>query len=69
LVAAKGTARLDELRRRLAAAAPEDVLTAARLAIEALIEHFDDLRTRSEAIEAEILAWHRTSNRLERVLN
>jgi transposase len=67
LVAAKGTARLDELRRRLAAAAPEDVLTAARLAIEALIEHFDDLRTRSEAIEAEILAWHQASEASKRL--
>lgn len=67
LVAAKGTARLDELRRRLAAASPEDVPTAARLAIEALFEHVDDLRTRSEAIEAEIFAWHQASEASKRL--
>ena len=58
LVAAKGPARLDELRRGLAMAAPEQVPPAARLAIEALFAHVDDLRARAEAIEAEILAWH-----------
>src|ERR1700741_3343504 len=58
LVAAKGPARLDELRRRLASAAPEQGPPAARLAVEALFAHVDDLRGRAEAIEAEILAGH-----------
>lgn len=61
LVAAKGTARLDELRRRLALATAERVPPAARSAIEALFTHVDSLRAQAETIEAEILAWHRAS--------
>lgn len=67
LVAGKGTARLDELRRRLGAASPEDVPPAARSAIESLFEHVDDLRTRTEVIEAEILAWHQASEASKRL--
>ena len=38
LVAAKGAARVDELRRRLGATRPDDVPPAARIAIEMLFE-------------------------------
>ena len=61
IVAAKGTARLDELRRRLALATAEQIPPAARLAIEALFTHVDSLRAQAETIEAEILAWHQAS--------
>src|SRR5215469_14465787 len=55
LVAAKGPARLDELRRRLSMATSEQIPTAAKLAIEALFAHVDNLRTQVETIEAEII--------------
>ena len=67
LVAAKGPARLDELRRRLAKSAPEQIPPAARLAIEALFAHVDDLRARAEAIETEILAWHQENEASRRL--
>src|SRR5215211_6487770 len=56
LVAAKGTARLDELRRRLSMAASEQIPAAARLSVEVLFTHVDNLRERVETIEAEIIA-------------
>lgn len=67
LVAAKGAARLDELRRRLGATTPDDVPPAARMAIEMLFEHIDDLRGRAEAVEAEIIAWHQASETSKRL--
>jgi transposase len=70
LVAAKGAARLDELRRRLAVATGEQIPPAARLAIEELFTHVDDLRVRAATIEAEIVAGHQaneTSRRLAAV--
>lgn len=67
LVAAKGAARVDELRRRLGATRPDDVPPAARIAIEMLFEHIDDLRCRGDAIEAEIIAWHQASETSKRL--
>jgi transposase len=67
LVAAKGAARLDELRRRLGSTTPDDVPPAARMAIEMLFEHIDDLRGRAEAVEAEIIAWHQASETSKRL--
>src|SRR5436309_10796513 len=46
LVAAKGTARHDELRRRLSMAASEQIPAAARLSVEVLFTHVDNLRER-----------------------
>jgi transposase len=67
LVAAKGAARLDDLRRRLAMTAPDEVPPAARVAIEALFAHVDDLRARADAIEAEILAHHQNDEASRRL--
>jgi len=67
LVAAKGTARLDELRRRLSMATSEQIPTAARLAIEALFAHVDNLRTQVETIEAEIIAGHQANEASQRL--
>lgn len=61
LVAAKGAARLDELRRRLSMTASEQIPAVARVAIEALFTHADDLRARVETIEAEIVAGHQAN--------
>jgi transposase len=67
LVAAKGTARLDELRRRLAMATAEQIPPMAKLAIEALFNHVDGLRTQAETIEAEILAGHQANEASRRL--
>jgi transposase len=67
LVAAKGTARLDELHRRLAMAAAEQIPPPARLAIEALFNHVDGLRAQAETIEAEILAWYQANEASQRL--
>jgi transposase len=48
-------------------ATPEQVPPAARLAIEALFGHVDDLRARAEAIEAEILARHQANEASRRL--
>lgn len=67
LVAAKGPARLDDLRRRLAMTASDEVPPAARVAIEALFAQVDDVRARAEAIEAEILAYHQNDEASRRL--
>ena len=67
LVAAKGTARLDELRRRLSAAASEEIPVMARSGIEMLFTHADDLRARIETIEAEIVAGHQANEASQRL--
>lgn len=67
LVAAKGPARLDELRRRLGEAEPDQVPAEARLAVEALFAHVDELRARAAAIEAEIHTWHQASEPSQRL--
>lgn len=67
LVAAKGAARLDELRRRLSMTASEQIPAVARVAIEALFTHADDLRARVETIEAEIVAGHQANEASRRL--
>jgi transposase len=67
LVAAKGTARLDELRRRLSMAGSEQIPAAARLSVEALFTHVDNLRARVETIEAEIIAGHQANEASRRL--
>jgi transposase len=67
LVAAKGTARLDELRRRLSMAASEQIPAAARLSVEVLFTHVDNLRERVETIEAEIIAGHQANEASRRL--
>ena len=56
-----------ELRRQLGSTTPDDVPPAARMAIEMLFEHIDDLRGRAEAVEAEIIAWHQASETSKRL--
>jgi transposase len=67
LVAAKGAARLDELRRKLSTTASEQIPPATRLAIEELFTHVDDLRARVEALEAEIVAGHQANEASRRL--
>jgi transposase len=67
LVAGKGAARLDELRRKLSTTASEQIPPATRLAIEELFTHVDDLRARVEALEAEIVAGHQANEASRRL--
>src|SRR6266480_1434772 len=67
LVAGKGAARLDELRRKLSTTASEQIPPATRLAIEELFTRVDDLRARVEALEAEIVAGHQANKASRRL--
>ena len=67
LVAGKGTARLEDLRRRLSQADKDTVPEEARQAITSLFEHVDQLRERAEAVEAEILTWHKANAASQRL--
>jgi transposase len=67
MIAAKGRARLDELRRRLADAGEEQIPGEAKAAIKTLFAHIDALEEKTEAIEAEILEWHRDNEASRRL--
>ncbi len=67
IVAGKGAARLDDLRRRVDSAPAEVLPVIASKAIGELFAHLDNLAERVEAVEAEIVAWHKGSEASQRL--
>jgi transposase len=67
IVAAKGSSRVVELRDRVGKTDSDFLPLEAREAIVQLFDHIDGLREASEAIEARILIWHKTSQESQRL--
>jgi transposase len=67
IVAAKGICRVGALRRDMEAANEEVLPLEARVALDALFEHLDALTAKLDAVDQEILAWHRTSEESQRL--
>jgi transposase len=67
IVAAKGICRVGALRRDMEAANEEVLPREARVALNALFEHLDALTAKLDAVDQEILAWHRTSEASQRL--
>lgn len=67
IVAAKGICRIAALRRDMESA-NEDVLPReGRVALDALFEHLNALTQRLDAVDREILAWHKASEASQRL--
>lgn len=67
LVVGKGIRKVDELRRRMEQMEPELLPDEARAAISCLFDHIVGLGERISAVEARILAWHKTSQISQRL--
>jgi transposase len=67
IVAAKGIGRVDALRRDMEVTSEEVLPREARVAVDALFEHFDALRAKLDAVNQEIFAWHRASETSQRL--
>jgi transposase len=60
LVAAKGSSRFAELRQRMQGAEPDLLPKEARIAVSGLLDHIDALHGQVDAVESQILAWHKS---------
>lgn len=67
IVAAKGICRIGALRRDMEAANEEVLPREARAALDALFEHLDALTVKLEAVDQDILAWHKSSEASQRL--
>lgn len=67
LVAPKGMCRIATLRRDMAAATEDVLPREARAALDVLFEHLDDLTKKLDAVDRDILAWHKASEASQRL--
>ncbi len=67
IVAAKGICRVAALRRDMEAADEEVLPREARAALDALFEQLDALTRKLEAVDQEIIAWHKASEASQRL--
>jgi transposase len=67
LVVGKGIRKVDELRQRMDKLEPELLPDEARSAIGCLFDHIDGLGERIGAVEARIIAWHKSSEVSQRL--
>ena len=67
LVAPKGMCRIASLRRDMEAATEDVLPREAREALDVLFEHLDALTQRLDAVDREILAWHKASEVSQRL--
>jgi len=67
IVAAKGICRVAVLRREMEAADEQVLPREARAALDALFEHLDALTLKLDAVDREILAWHKASEASQRL--
>lgn len=67
IVAGKGIRRVGDLRRDMEATREDVLPQEARTALDAVFAHLDDLTTRLDSINREILAWHKASEASQRL--
>lgn len=67
IIAGKGTARLEDLRRRVESCEDEELPAVARKAIDEMFGRLDDLADGVGTVEAEIIAWHKGNEASQRL--